>query len=283
MKTIFPILGVACLLVCTSPLRPQSTAGTITITARVTPTAAKSEPVRDFTLYILTRSYSDICKDVESAYPAPSRDAFIDGLKVSPELRDWLKAHDVMDLTMPGMDKMLTHDDILHVPEFLAAYERSNSGGVTSGFPRPKYKEGDKTERPERYAKLRAEYLAALKKFMQAHPESISGIEMELDAVSPARAWAAARHEHSKRMQQLAPATAQTKYLAAKVDTDLDGAAHFGGLPAGHYWISSLNLDADAGDTRLRWDVPVTVSAGQVTAIDLSNLNASDRRASNAP
>lgn len=282
MKRLFPVFAAACLL-CAAPLRAQSAAGTIAITARVTPTSAKSEPVRDFTLYVLTRSYADICKDVESAHPAPSRDQFIDGLKVSPELRDWLKAHDVMDLTMPGMDKLVTHDDILHVPEFLAAYERSNSGGVTSGFPRPKYKEDDKTERPERYAKLRADYLAALKKFMQAHPESISGIEMELDAVNPARAWAAAQHEHAKRLQQLAPATAQIKYLVAKVNTDLDGAARLSGLPAGHYWISSLNLDADAGDTRLRWDVPITVSAGQVTAVDLSNLNASDRHASNAP
>jgi hypothetical protein len=279
------IVGCAAILslACAARLHAQTAAGTLEISARVTPTSAKSEPVRDFTLYLLTRSYADICKEVEASNVMLSRNEFIDKLKVSSELREWLKKHDVLDLTMPGIDKIVTPDDIIHVPEFLAAYERTNSGGVTHGFPRPKYKEGDKANRPERYARLREDYLAALRKFMQAHPESISGIEMELDAISPARQWAALQHEHKKRVQRLAPAAAQTKYLVGKVDTDLNGMARVSGLPAGNYWISSLNLDADAGDTRLRWDVPFTITAGQVTAVNLSNLNASDNRAPTTP
>jgi len=34
--------------------------GTLEINARITPTAARAEPVRQFTFYILTKSYSEI-------------------------------------------------------------------------------------------------------------------------------------------------------------------------------------------------------------------------------
>src|SRR5882757_8698920 len=74
------------------------------------------------------------------------------------------KPEPVLDLTMPGLDKLLTPDDILGVPELLLAYQRSNSGGVTSGIPKPKYRDAEKTERPERYEKEHQEYLTALKK-----------------------------------------------------------------------------------------------------------------------
>src|SRR5216110_4010362 len=79
--------------------RAQSETGTLNFTARIAPTAARPEHVRQFTFYILTKSYADIVKEVEEQDPAPQRDQFIDGLKVSPELRTWLKAHDTLDLT----------------------------------------------------------------------------------------------------------------------------------------------------------------------------------------
>jgi hypothetical protein len=79
---------------------------------------------------------------------------------------------------------------------------------------------------------------------------------------------------------RLAPDVAQTKYLAAKADTDLDGRAVLSGLAAGNYWISTLNLDAAAGDTRLRWDVAITIKPGQTARIELTNLNATDAHAS---
>ena len=52
------------------------------------------------------------------------------------------------------------------------------------------------------------------------------------------------------------------------------------GLAPGEYWISSLNLDADAGDMRVRWDVPVKIERGKTTRIELSNLNSIDTRSS---
>lgn len=263
----------------------QTVAGTggLQLTAKITPTAARPEPVRQFTFYILSKSYEAVSKEVEAGDAIPSRDKFIDDLKVSAGLKEWLKAHEILDLTMPGLDKALTADDVLHVPEFLLAYQRANSGGVTNGIPKPKYKDADKTDHPERYEKQKEEYYNALRKFIRVHPETMSGMELELDAVNPQRKWAKIESDHKKHVQHMAPDVAQTKYLVAKADTDLDGRAGVSGLPAGRYWVSSLNLDADAGDTRVRWDVPVAIQPGQTTRVELNNLNATDARAASAP
>jgi uncharacterized surface anchored protein len=85
---------------------------------------------------------------------------------------------------------------------------------------------------------------------------------------------------HRRRVQQMAPAEAQTKYLAAKMDTDLDGHAAISGLAPGNYWLSTLALSAAAGDARLRWDVPLKIAAGQTLRIELTNLNATDNLSS---
>lgn len=261
----------------------QSSAGALDITARITPTAARPEPVRQFTFYILTKSYEDIAKEVEAGDVIPSRDEYIDGLKVSKELKEWLKSHETLDLTIPELDKMLTADDIINTPEFLLAYQHSNSGGVTSGIPKPKYKDADKTDHPEKYEKDKQDYYTALKKFIERNPATISGVELELDGVNPQRKWALLQSNHKKRIQKLAPELAQTKYLAAKLDTDLEGHGSTRNLAPGKYWISSLNLDANAGDSRMRWDVPVTIEAGQTFRIELTNLNAMDTLAAAAP
>jgi len=282
-RRIAALLGVICLFVAARTLHAQSDTGSLEFVARVTPTAARAEPVREFTFYILRKSYEEIAKEIAGNDTLPAREAFIDGLKVSPELKTWLKGHEILDLTMPGLDKAVTPDDIIKVPEFLLAYQRSNSGGVTNGIPKPKYSDADKVERPERYEKQKQEYLVALKKFIVAHPETESGMELELDGVNPQRKWARIESDHRKRIQRTAPEVAQTKYLVAKADTDLEGRAFVRGLPAGNYWITSLNLDANAGDMRVRWDVPVTVQAGQTAKIELTNLNAADARATTTP
>jgi hypothetical protein len=277
-------LAIIAVIACVArKARAQNSSGMLEITAHVTPTAARPEPVREFTLYILTKSYAEIAKEVAAADVVPPRDEFIDGLKVSPELKKWLKAHEIMDLTMPDLDKLLTADDIINTPEFLLAYQRSNSGGVTNGIPKPKYKDADKTEHPEKYEKEKQEYFTALKKFIEKNPATISGTELELDGVNPQRKWALLVSDQKKRVTKLAPEVAQTKYLAAKVDTDLDGNAYIRNLAPGKYWISSLNLQATAGDARVRWDVPITIEAGQTFRIALSNLNSTDTLAALAP
>jgi len=279
MKKVL-ILGAIFTFLATLRVDAQSANGGLEFTARITPTAAKPEPVRDVTFYVLTKSYDDIVKEIEERDGSPAREKFIDGLKLSPELRAWLQKHDVMDLTLPGVDKLITPDDVLQVPEFLQAYERSNRGGVTSGLPVPKFKEADKTENPAHYEKQHQEYMNALKKFITGRPETMSGMELELDGVNPARKWAEAQNTHKRRVLQMAPAQAQTKYLAAKADTDLEGHASIGGLAPGNYWLSTLALTATAGDARLRWDVPVKIAAGKTLRIELTNLNATDNLSS---
>lgn len=282
MRKASPLL-LALLLCSLSTARAataQTSSGSLDFIARISPTAARPEPVRQVTFYLLTKSYADICKDVEAQDAPPDRDKFIRDLKVSQELKDWLKAHEVFDLTSPNLDKLLTPDEILHIPEFLAAYQRANSGGVTNGIPKPKYVDADKTDHPDRYEKQHDQYLAALKKFIQTHPESVSGMELELTAVNPQAKWSQIQFERKRRVQRVAPEVAQTKYLAAQTDTDLEGRGTVANLPAGNYWISTLNLDAGAGDSRLRWDVPVVVQAGRSTRIELTNLNATDAHGS---
>lgn len=251
-------------------------AGALEFSARITPTAARAEPVRQFTFYILTKSYTEIVKEAEEKDPVPARDEFIDGLKFSPELRAWMKKKDTLDLAAPDMDKLISPDDILGVPEFLLAYQRSNSGGVTVGFPRPKYTDLDRAKEPEKYKKLREEYLAALMKFLRKHPETMAGMELELEGISPQRKWDVLLGERRKRVLRAAPELAQLKFLARKADTDLEGRAAVSGLPPGEYWISTLNLEANAGDMHVRWDVPVKIQAGQTARAELTNLNTTE-------
>src|SRR5437588_145782 len=268
---LFPLLASSFALVSMS--EAQTSTGSLEFTARITPTAARPEPVRQFTFYILRKSYKDIMKEAEEKDPAPAQDAFIDSLTVSPELRAWLKAHDTLDLGSPDIDKLLSPDDLVHVPEFLRAYERCNRGGAMMGFPKPKYKEADRTKNPEKYAKQRQDYLAAIHKFAGAHPESASTIELELEDVNPQRKWGVLQNERQKRVQLAAPEMAQLQFLAAKAETDLEGHASISGLAPGNYWISSLNLEANAGDLRVQWDVPVKIEAGETARVELSNLN----------
>jgi uncharacterized protein YnzC (UPF0291/DUF896 family) len=280
-KAAFVIMAAAiCAFSFTGGAQAQGDSGALELSARITPTGARPEPVRQFTFYILTKSYSDIVKEVEEKDPVPPREQFIESLKVSPELRAWLTAHDVLDLEQPDLDKVITPDDVINVPEFMAAYQRSNSGGVTQGMPQPKYTQIDQKEHSEKYEKLKQDYLAALKKFVRQHPTTISGIEIELEGVNPQHKWAALQNDRRKRVQRVAPDVAQVKFLAAKADTDLEGRASISGLAQGDYWISSLNLDANSGDMRVRWDVPVKVERGKTMRVELSNLNSIDVRSS---
>jgi len=269
-----------CALPFVSGARAQSDTGALDIAARITPTGARPEPVRQFTFYILTKSYSDIVKEVEEKDPIPPRDQFIEGLKISPELRAWLKGHEVLDLSQPDLDKLITPEDVLNVPEFMSAYQRSNSGGVTQGMPQPKYTQIDQTAQPEKYEKLKQDYLVALKKFVRQHPTTISGIEIELEGVNPQHKWATLQNDRRKRVTRMAPEIAQVKFLAGKADTDLEGRGSVSGLAPGDYWISSLNLDANSGDMRVRWDVPVKIERGKTIRVELSNLNSIDVRSS---
>lgn len=254
----------------------QSGTGSLDVTVRITPTGAKPEPIRQFTFYVLTKSYMEICKGISTEFPLDDRDTFISKLSISPELKTWMKKHEIIDLMAPETDKLITPEDVMNIPEFFSAYQRSNSGGVTKGLPMPKYKESDQQANPVKYDKLRQEYLAATRKFVETNPTTILGMETELGGVNPKFRWDKALQEHRQKVAQLAPDIAQTKYLAAKGDTDLDGRLIFNGVPPGEYWVTSMGMDAAAGDRHLLWDVPVNVQAGQTARLELSNINGMD-------
>jgi len=273
-KILLP--AVLCALFSAQPTISQTATGTLQVTARISPTGGRTEPVRQFTLYILTMSYSEITQQAAAQFPLASQDEFISKLPISAELKAWMKKHNAIDLVLPETDKMISPDDVMNIPEFYDAYLRSNSGGVTKGVPVPKYKDSDKESNPAKYEKQKQEYLSALKKFIDLHPGTIAGMEMELGAVNPKYKWDKALQDHNQRVAQLAPELAQTKYLVLKGDTDLDGHLTVNGLPAGNYWVSSLGMYAVSGDRRFAWDVPVNIQAGQTTRTELSNLNGKD-------
>jgi hypothetical protein len=280
---LFLFSGLSLLLSLGQVSLGQTASGSLDISAHITPTGARPEPVRQFTFYVLTKSYMEIRKEVSAQFPLADREDFINNLKISPELKGWMKQHGVVDLTAPDLDKLVTADDVMNIPEFFSAYQRSNSGGVTNGLPRPKYKETDKEANPAKYEKQQDEYLAATKKFIETHPSTISGMETELAGVNPKYKWDKALQEHNQKVAQNAPDVAQTKYLAARGDTDLDGHLVIRGLPAGTYWVTSLGMDAASGDRRLLWDVPVKIQAGSATRLELTNVNGMDLSASTHP
>jgi hypothetical protein len=265
-------------------LPAQVRTGDIDLSVHITPSGAQPEPVRQFTLYILTRSYTDVAKDVAGEETLPTWDEFIDKRSYSAPMKTWLKAHKEVDLASIDIDRMVTTNDIMDIPEFFDAYEKNNSGGVTKGLPAPKYKEADKTANPEKYQKLKEEWLAETRHFIDTHPNTIQGIELELTDINPKTAWDNLHLKHNTRTSQLAPDTAQLKYLVTKVVTNLDGHASVNGIPGGTYWVSTLGMDASSGDRRFTWDVPVTVQPGQTIRVELSNLNGTDaRRSTSSP
>src|SRR5258708_32217396 len=141
-KTLkFVVLGALVAAVASAHLRStlaaQREMGSIEFVARVTPTGARPEPVRQFTFYLLKKSYAEIRAEAEQAQPKPDQESFISKLVVSDELKVWMKQNNTMELTSPEIIKLLTADAILAVPEFRDAYFKANTG-TARGLPGPR-------------------------------------------------------------------------------------------------------------------------------------------------
>ena len=261
-----------------APARPWQAAaqqaGSIEFIALVKPTAGRAEPVRQLTFYLLRKSLADIQKEAAQTEPKPDLDAFIESLEVSKELKEWMKKNRRVDLAGPEFIRRLKTNHILDVPEFYDAYLKRNVGDVVVGFPKPRYRESDRVQNPQKYEKQRQEYRAVLRKFIENNPQTLEGIDLHLDAINPSARWAQKEAELRLHARKRALQLAQTRYLVAKTETDLEGRGVFAGIPAGEYWLGTLDTDAVAGDIRLRWDTPVTVRAGQTARLELSNINA---------
>ena len=248
--------------------------GSLQFVARITPSGGIDEPVRSFPFYLLSKSYADIQKEAAVTAPGANMNAFIDSLEVSKELKAWMKTNQWVNLSGEDFVKKLKPDDVMNVPEFFHAYVERMIGDSTVVFPTPKYKPEDKTKDPEKYARLKKQYLDAVRAFLVQNPTSTDGIDLSLEDVNPGHKWdmlkARGQTDTSRETRELA----QAKYLVARADTDLQGQGYIRGLRPGNYWLSTLDVDAIAGDARERWDVPVTVRPGGPTFLTLSNVNA---------
>ncbi|MBI3484158.1 MAG: hypothetical protein HY012_03265 [Acidobacteria bacterium] len=254
---------------------PQAmTPGTVEFTATATPSGGRAEPVMRLSVSLLRKRFADIQKEAELSEAKPDLDKFIDALKVSKELKAWMKRTRSVELSGIEFPKRVTTKDIFDVPEFFEAYMARNAGDATLGFPVSKARDKDRSENPARYEKAQKDYREALRKFIEEKPYSRDGMEVELDSINPGPRWAAQEDERKRRVHDRAMELAETSYMVAKTETDLAGRGAFANVMPGDYWLSTVEGEATVGDARLRWDVAVPVRAGRVTRLTLSNVNA---------
>ena len=248
--------------------------GSVQFAIHVSPTGGLEEPVRGFPVFLLSKSYEEIQKEGEAAYPKENLDDFIDSLDCSKELKDWMKKNKW--ITFSGVDfiKKLKPEDVMNVPEFHKAYMDRNAGDRASGFPVSTVKESDKQKNPKKYEKEKSKYDDAVRRYIEQVPESVNGIDMNLQDVDPSRKWHALEAKRNPEVQRRILDLAEGKYLVARTETNLQGQGFFPNVPPGTYYLSTLNVPASVGDVRPRWDVPLTVQPGQVAYAVLSNVNA---------
>ncbi|MGH9728642.1 MAG: hypothetical protein ACRD33_02865 [Candidatus Acidiferrales bacterium] len=265
------LLGM-CLLFASLPAAAQT--GSIAFAVRITPSAGVAEPVRGLPFYLLRKSFADIQREAEATVPKLDFDGFVDHLTASDELKAWMKKKHTVKITGEDFRKNLTADDIINVPEFWKAYFDENTSGPNMGFPARKYKESDRTKNPEKYERAVADYHTRVKKYLAVDPDSKEVMDMGLEAIDPAPRWADIEAAHARDVKTMALDLAQSRYAAGQVQTDVNGRGEFRGIAPGTYWITCLNILAQVGDTREKWDVAVSVQAGATTRMTLSNFNA---------
>jgi hypothetical protein len=253
-------------------------AGSIEFVAHVSPTGGHAEPVRGFTFYLLRKSFQDIRHEAEANEPAPNMEQFISGLTVSDALKSWMKKNKRVDLAGPDFPKAVTPEDVLGIPEFKEGYLTQNKGDRSVGLPKPKAREADREKNPRKYQKAVDDYLEALKKFIAANPDTLPTLEPALEKINPGPRWNKLVADRAARVHRQWLELAEYQYKAGQCDTDLEGRGKFDGLPAGDYWISTIEAQASSGDARVRWDVPVRIVAGRASSVELSNLNGIEPR-----
>ncbi len=114
----------------------------------------------------------------------------------------------------------------------------------------------------------------AIRAFVIADPDSKDGLDLGLEEVNPGHKWDMVKAKNLADLARETADLARGKYLVARAESDMQGQGALRGIPAGNYWLGTLNIEAVAGDARERWDVPVTVHAGQPSYVTLTNINA---------
>jgi hypothetical protein len=272
------IAFVAVLAAMTIAVVPRATAqdGSIEFVARATPSGGLEEPVRGFPFYLLSKSFEEIGKEADAEDPKPDMTAFIEKLDAatySPELKAWMKKNQFVTLAGEDFIRKVHPADVMDIPEFFSAYMNRNAGDQSADFPKSKVKAADKVKNPARYAKDTAEYTETIHHYIEQHPQSVDGIDLNLAEIDPGPKWNALLGRRTPEIHRRTLDLAQSKYLVARTESNLQGQGFLRDVPPGTYWISTLDVAADVGDARPRWDVPVTVKPGQTESVALSNVN----------
>jgi hypothetical protein len=246
----------------------------IEFVARATPSAGLEEPVRGFPFFLLSKSFAAIEQEAGVTYPKPDMDAFIKKLDVSPELKAWMKKNDWVTLSGEDFTHRLRADDILGVPEFKTAYMDRNAGDQSADFPKPpKIKPSDQAKNPAKVDKLAADYAETIRHYIEQHPQSTDGIDLGLTDIDPSPKWAIVLAARGTAIHRRTLDLAQSTYLVARAETNLQGQGTMRGLAPGTYWLSTLDVPATVGDARPRWDIPVVLRAGETKYVALSSAN----------
>jgi hypothetical protein len=251
---------------------PQT--GAIEFVAKATPSGGTDEPVRGMTFYLLSKSFDEIGKEAAITFPLVDMDAFIEKLDVSKELKAWMKKNHCVDLSNDEFIKKLKPEDVMNTPEFFKAYVDRMSTDQTVEFPEPKYTPAEQKKNPEKYAQHKMEYHDAVQAFLIQFPKSTEGIYLSLEDVNAGHKWDMLNSSNKAELHRHTIALAESKYLVARTDTDLQGQGSLRGIAPGTYWLSTLDNNAQAGDARQRWDVQITVPPGKTAYVALSNINA---------
>lgn len=254
------------------PAAAQS--GSIAFTVRITPSTGVAEPVRGLPFYLLSKSFTDIQREADASVPKLDFNHFVDSLTVSKELKTWMKKNHTATITGDDFQKNLKADDVINIPEFWKAYFDENASGAGSGFPPRKYKESDRTKNPEKYQREVDEYHARVRKYLAANPDSKEVMDADLESINPGPRWADTVAAHARNVNTMALDLAQSRYAVGQTQTDLNGRGEFNSIAPGTYWITSLRIEAEVGDTQEKWDAAVSVRAGATTQMVLSNFNA---------
>ena len=280
MKAEYSVARYAALLLAfLLPAAAQQTAdtGSIEVFVAASPTGGRPQPAPQLPVYLLRKSFADLRVDADKETPPPNLDAFIDELELSAELKAWMKKKKSVRLTGQDFTRQLTTDEVMNIPEFWEAYLARNAHDVTVGFPKAKFKENNPDTNPQRYEQERKEYRERIKKYLTSYQHTKDGIDLHMTAIDPSARWARKEADRLVEVKQRILQLAQSRYLVANGETDLQGRGGFVRVPPGDYWLSTLEHEAVAGDVRLRWDLPVQVRAGAVTRVELTNVNALPR------
>jgi hypothetical protein len=226
--------------------------------------------------YLLRASIEEIEEAARQQEASPDFDAFVDELKVTPELKEWMKKNQTVTIKGDDFLTSLTPDDVLDISEFRAAYIARNLIMVGLGFPKRKAKLTDREKNPEKWAQSEKRYEEELRSYAILHPESFKNMDDHLLDITADVEWRSLEERYEQKVKQtfMRLRLLHSRYLVAQTETDYEGRARFAGLPAGRYWLTNLNRSVRAGDVHLRWEALVELQPGGSHSLELNNANA---------